>query len=204
MNTLEKQVWAAVFAGHYSSIRQGSVKIDDGDAVGMAVVAADNAVMALRERSTDLHVVDDLEMERRAELDIPEPEVEPGTWSGIGTDHVIRDVSEVKPLLEEAFKTSPPPPILVRFVRWLYGVTTFRLVDVSGRGITGPAVLGTVERVVDEFMGFDGGDPDPLEHAYGFIRAWAGWRNSDHIVEIFGGMAEPEEALAALVEGDEK
>lgn len=191
MNTMEKAVWAAVFAREFAKEAEEELSLN------RAIERADAAVFHLRTHADfggRLHDDEDLEAERRAELDIPEAEVEPGTWSG--TDHVITDVAEVKPLLEEAFRTSPPPHVLRRFVRWLYGVTTFRFVDVRGHPNFSHATQWAVERIVDEFMGFDKNADDYLKP----IKAWVEWRNSDHIVEIFGGMSEHEEAVAALVD----
>jgi len=105
----------------------------------------------------DLHDDRDLEMERKAELDILK--LPRGGWADASDSHVVTDIAEVKPLLDEAFKTGAPPHVLLRFVRWLYGVTTYRLVDVHGHPNFSYATLSIVERVVNEFIGL-GGDSE--------------------------------------------
>jgi len=170
MTLLEKAVWAAAFVDEFkrwSSITIPEMVSDpisfDEEPAEMSAKGADRAVMALR-RLGDIghvHVSPDLEAERRAELDIPEEESN-SPWST--ESHVIRDVAEVKPLLEKAFGRQPlVPDVLYRFLKWLYEVPGFRVANPK-IGLAGAHLLawGDLESLLNDFLGFDKGDDDEL------------------------------------------
>ena len=80
MNAFEKGIWSVAFMHGYAEANELRKRephrstMKDADVFKLAVESADHLVMELRERTetVPLHCIDDLEQERRAELNLPE------------------------------------------------------------------------------------------------------------------------------------